>query len=241
MEIYSGIDGCHGGWFLVILAENGEWDFVRIPAANQLLFLLILKNSRLIFIDMPIGLKNTGQFERNCDREARKILGSRMASSVFRVPTRAAVYSTDYDSACIENMKITGKKLSKQSWNIAPRIKAIDRLICENNELLSILHESHPEICFWSLAGEKQLTHPKKTDEGIEERIRILEKYFPETRKLYQQALASIPRKYLARDDILDALVLAISARHVKGCGMKILPEEPETDELGIPMQIVYS
>lgn len=85
----------------------------------------------LILIDIPIGLKNGVHGERLSDLGARRILKARK-SSIFPIPCREAVYVGSYTKACEVNEKITGKRISKQAWNIVPKIRDVDSFLVEN-------------------------------------------------------------------------------------------------------------
>jgi len=52
--------------------------------------------------------------------------------------------------------------------------------------------------------------------------------------------LKAFKRKELARDDILDAMALALTASFPPGT-LCTVPENPEKDNKGLPMEIVYS
>lgn len=54
-----------------------------------------------------------------------------------------------------------------------------------------------------------------------------------------QNALSKYRRKDVARDDILDALVASITAKLSFQKGLKSIPEIPEKDSQGLPMQVV--
>ena len=113
----AGIDGCRGGWLMVILSENGTWEaglfqniaslWERYPACDRL------------FIDIPIGLPED-QSLRICDREARERLGPRR-SSVFPPPVRAAAYAGDYREACRQNAAAPGKRSPGRPGTSPPR------------------------------------------------------------------------------------------------------------------------
>jgi predicted RNase H-like nuclease len=76
-------------------------------------------------------LKNGVQGERLSDLGARRILKARK-SSIFPVPCREAVYMESYEKACEVNEKLTGKRISKQAWNIIPKIRDVDSFLVEN-------------------------------------------------------------------------------------------------------------
>ncbi len=83
------------------------------------------------------------------------------------------------------------------------------------------------------------MAHSKKTAQGFTERFSILTKNYSQTGNIVRQALDQFRRKDLARDDILDALVLAVSARFSAG-KPKTVPLKPPVDKRGLAMEIVY-
>ncbi len=232
---FLGVDGCSKGWFLISIDNDGNFEFNMFDHIDRLWN--EYKNSSLILIDIPIGLPHWRK--RLCDAEARRILGKR-GSSVFPAPSREAINQSDYDRACAMNEKILGKKLSKQSWNISNKIRQVDLLIDRDYLTKSVIRESHPEICFWALAGGNVMIHNKKTKQGAEERIGLLKNLKPFTEEIYHNALGSARREDLAKDDILDAIALAITAGSPSQT-LHTIPEQPERDLKNLPMEIVYT
>ena len=79
----------------------------------------------------------------------------------------------------------------------------------------------------------------KKKQEGAQERLEILTRFLPFAEDCYKDALNTYKRKDVATDDILDAMVGAVTAMHLPR--IKTLPESPITDEEGLAMEIVYA
>ena len=231
---FVGVDGCKKGWFAVALDSGQNWAINAYKSIDELW--QAMNSASMMFIDIPIGLPDSGR--RACDLETRNLLGRRGAS-VFAVPSRKALQSKNYRQACRLNQDVLGVKLSIQTWNITAKIKEIDNWLQRNRQAQSIVRESHPELCFWALAGEHIMGHSKKTAQGFAERCSILQKQYSRTEAIVKQALNQFRRKDLARDDILDALVLAVSARFSAG-KPKTVPLTPPVDEKGRPMEIVY-
>jgi len=232
---YVGVDGCPKGWFAVSIDEQVHHEvniFDHIITLWQ-----HYKDSALILIDIPIGLPHWRR--RLCDVAARKLLGKR-GSSVFPAPSREAIQQSDYENACRVNQKILGKKLSTQSWNICSKIKQVDDLMNQNEQPGKQIRESHPEICFWALAGGRAMIHNKKTAAGFDERLDLLKNVMSNTEQIVAEALQTFRRRDVAKDDILDALALAITAASPSETIMTI-PENPEIDLKGLPMEIVYT
>lgn len=234
---YVGVDGCPGGWFYVGLDREREWLIGLVPTVSALL--QALPQARLLLIDMPIGLRESGGEERYCDRAARKVLGRARASSVFPVPVRAALQAASYEEAGAINRRQSGKGITRQAWNIVPKLCELDTLMQHSGNARERMREAHPEVCFWALNGRRSMQHNKKTPPGRHEREKVLSRYFSAITDLQAYAASHYPRSRLGRDDVLDAAVLALTAWYDRS-GLRSLPEEPERDAYGLAMEIVY-
>lgn len=126
-----------------------------------------------------------------------------------------------------------------QSFNIIPKIKEVDHFMCTKNDYGIDMREMHPEICFWSLNNFKSMAHGKKKKEGFNERIDVLKRHYKHTEAIIEDALSNYLRKELARDDIADALIGAVTAQY--STKLTTLPEVPEIDSQGLPMEMVYA
>jgi predicted RNase H-like nuclease len=83
------------------------------------------------------------------------------------------------------------------------------------------------------------MAHGKKTSEGRSERLKLLSQFFSPTYSLFENAANSYLRRQVALDDIVDALVAAVTAKMGYGCYLTI-PERPGTDAEGLPMEMVF-
>ncbi|MGD0627258.1 MAG: DUF429 domain-containing protein [Thermodesulfobacteriota bacterium] len=234
--IFVGVDGCKKGWFAVKLTDDFEWEvevFEDIDALWTEFY-----DAAAILIDIPIGLKEDGPDERECDVIARKFLGNKRASSVFRPPCRKAVHSPLDRSSGI-NFHITKKRLPLQTLNIVSKIRQVDRILSEEKSAKAVIRETHPEICFWALAGRHPMEYPKKETEGFLERKEILQSVYPLTQNIVERALTTYRRNEVARDDILDALAAAVTAQ-IGFNRFLTIPEIPPVDSKGLRMEMVY-
>nr|WP_258186060.1 DUF429 domain-containing protein [Vibrio splendidus] len=133
------------------------------------------------------------------------------------------------------------KKFSNQTWGIVPKIRELDELI-ESHPNLSI-RESHPEVGFAALKGEP-LTFSKRTLEGKEERISIIQQIAPKWCEGLSLAISKTKRKDVAIDDIYDAFVLMLVAYYAPQ--LSTLPEpsdvggKADVDQNGRVREIVY-
>ena len=212
------------------VAEPGRLVLAEVVAVAD--FAAVLRWTRAcaaVAVDIPIGLSADGR--READFEARRRLGPRR-SSVFPAPPRFVLKATDYEAANSTSKSRFGRGLQKQTFNIVPKIREADASMTP--AMQDSVVESHPEVCFWALGGEQHLMHPKRTRQGQAERMRLLESVYGDpVRRL-------APPKGAARDDLYDACVLAWTASRVAAGTAVHLPNEPQRDERGLRMEIVY-
>lgn len=234
---FAGIDGCKAGWFCVLLDTRGNWSYRLLEHAHALGELVA--DCATALIDIPIGLPDTAPGERQCDREARRLLGRGRGSSVFPAPLRQVLAAASYPEALQCSREAGGRGLSKQTWWIVPKIREVDALLAAAQLQPGSLRECHPELCFWALNGRQAMAHNKKLAAGRQERLAVLRRYFPGCHQLLEQASEAYPRRLLACDDMLDALACAVTAK----CGFgayRTVPEQPPQDSDGRAMEIVY-
>ena len=219
------------------LDGQGAWDVAVYEGIEDLW--RAHREAKHILVDVPVGLRTDGTSERDCDREARRVLGSPRGSSVFPAPCRPALEAKDHAGASEVNRGATGRGLSIQSWAIMPKINEVDRFRRSRSEARAVVREVHPEVLFWALNGGEGLAHKKKSREGYQERLEILQRLNPHAGDIISHGLSRWKRKEVARDDLLDALAAAVTAELGRN-GLQTIPEEPETDRDGIRMEMVY-
>ena len=231
-----GADGCRSGWFYFGI-EGSSYAY---GTASTLAILLDRVPARgRLFVDMPIGLARAGEPERGCDAQARAVLGERR-SSVFTAPVREVLDATDAGDANRRSKRLTGKGLARQSFNSMPKIVEVDRLMRASARARRTVREVHPELCFWSFAGGTPMRFAKKTREGREERLALLSALWPPARVAVARAYFDYGGAEVGRDDVIDALVVALTA-HAPRSGLRTLPPRPRRDSEGLRMAMVYA
>lgn len=232
---FVGVDGCLKGWFAVAFQNHSQWSVEIFPGIADLW--ATHRDATLILIDIPIGLPFATP--RRCDVEARKILKHRR-SSIFPAPARESLGATTYQDACRINQQVLGRKISLQTWQISQKIREVDALLLREARARQLIRESHPEVCFWALAGGHLMAAAKKTAAGIRQRLTLLQHRCSDAMSLFEFAKAKFLRQQLALDDIVDALALAVVAAAGSDF-LQNLPAEPEQDVEHLPMEIVYT
>lgn len=135
----------------------------------------------------------------------------------------------------MESKQNCGKKISKQTFAILPRIRDVDIILRESPILLESVYEVHPEVSFVHWNGGRPLQHPKKSGFGFIERIKLVEKVFGSSPNYVRGV---VPRNQATDDDILDAFAALWTAQRIhQGTAVKIC-EKDERDIYRFPMQI---
>ena len=233
MQVVCGADGCRAGW--VVISKDldlGSISWRLCSTAHELVY--SQPTLHIIALDIPIGLPDKGP--RVCDLEARRLLEPGRASSVFTAPIRPVLHATGYRDACDIRFKAEGKKVSRQAWAIVPKIRDVDTLLCHDSELRARVHEVHPEVSFYFLAGEHPLRHSKKSKIGREERCALLEPMFGQW---LRAALKEFGKSACAEDDVLDAFVALWTAGRIASGVSQTIPSQPPRDAFGLRMAIV--
>ena len=208
----AGLDGWKHRWAVVIL-EDGRFASAR-PVDDLAQFLDTHPDLAAVAIDIPIGLPEAGA--RQADMEARSFLGPR-ASTLFVTPPREVLAKDTYGAANQLSKDKHGRGISKQSYNLKPKIDEVGALDDTR------LHEVHPEVTFRALAGEP--IEPKKSWSGQQVRRRLLEDAGIEIPEDLGELNKAPP------DDVLDAAAAAWTAHRIALGKAECLPARPKRGE----------
>lgn len=223
-----GIDGARGGWLAVAL--HGD-RVAEVTCVADLAALLDRAGDVPTGIDIPIGLVDTPR--RAADVAARSRLG-RVASSVFAAPCRAVVDAfragdlTDHAAATALSRLVTGTGISRQTWNIVPKIAEVDALVDRG----ATPYEVHPELAFRLRAGRPLAG--KRTWNGLMARLDLLR-----TLGIVLPTRIDGCGARVAPDDVVDAAIVAwtVAGLH-RPAGLDSHPPEPREFDRGRPVAI---
>jgi predicted RNase H-like nuclease len=230
-----GVDGCRGGWLVATADASLSALSFSLVADLASLVARAEAGDAIIAIDMPIGLGDDGP--RACDLAARRLLGRPRASSVFPAPCRAALAATTYRRACALSRRTLGVALSRETFNLLPKIRQVDALMTP--VLQEFVREVHPEVVFALLAGRgRGLPYPKRTPAGERLRLSLLRRVAPGfdpgavRRRLGPASVAG--------DDVIDAVACLVAAARIRRGEALVLPEDAVArDARGLRMEIV--
>jgi predicted RNase H-like nuclease len=226
-----------------VLTECGQSSIRKIANLSDLID--SIPQFDIIAVDVPIGLLDCYQVGgRECDRLARRRLGQARGRSVFPAPVRCVLEALNmsplpvadkHQEACRLSRASAphAKGISRQTFNILPKIREADDLLQACPELRPVVREIHPELCLYDLAG-RPMTHRKASQAGKDERRAALGPAFSDLDLIERNGGAV----GLDVEDILDAAAACWSAgRLAAGLG-RSLPEIVPHDSTGLPMAI---
>lgn len=229
--MFVGVDGCRGGWIAV--SDWGGSIDARVHD-NWLSLVGDANPDALIAVDIPIGLPARGA--RTYDVEARRFLGVPRGSSVFPAPVRACLVSGSYEAVAARHRRADGRGLSKQAFNLLPKIRQLDEYLLEHTRDIPRIYEVHPEVSFATWNGGQALLHSKVKAAGRAEREQLIDAIWQgERERLWSRARFGGCRP----DDLNDAFAaLWTAVRIARGTACR-RPRAMETDEHGLRMEIV--
>jgi predicted RNase H-like nuclease len=225
----AGVDGTMRGWVAVLCDDD-----LGRPEARFLEKLADLPRTlRVVAVDVPMGLPDRG--DREADRLARLALGEPRRRSVFPCPPRCVLGALDWEEACARSERNDGRRLSKQTFAILPKIAEADALLRSEEWARQCLYEVHPELSFALWSGAP-MRYRKKSPAGREERRRFIADLFGPA--AFAGAREAVRGHGVAQDDLADAFAAAWSARRILTGRAERFPEKRVVDGEGLVMQI---
>jgi predicted RNase H-like nuclease len=246
----AGADGCKAGWIAVwrhpgAAPETGVFaTFAELVA--------FLPADAAIAVDMPIGLPEfSGHGGRGPEALVRPLLGERQ-SSVFSIPSRAALYADTADFTTLDAWYEAHRRASEvaratsnppraisiQAFGIFSKIRELDGLLRARPDLKGRIIESHPEVAFWALNGRRAMTLSKKVKGRVNPAGMAERKVLLADRGMPRSFLDRAPPRGADEDDFLDAAaVMLVAERFSRGEAM-CFPDPPGADAHGLPVAI---
>jgi predicted RNase H-like nuclease len=230
----AGADGCRAGW-VVVVSDAGDTRVDVVPTFTEVV--RAAGQARVIGVDMPIGFLDVAEpGGRDCDRQARRLLGRR-GCCVFSPPVRGALRARTYADALAANRASSAARLgiSIECFGLFDKLREVDRLLARRPELRRRVHEVHPELAFRAMAAADAGLAPKRSPAGRARRLRLLAQHFTDLARRVAR-----PPRGAAVDDVLDAHAVCWSAARIARGGAVCLRGRPAVDRCGRPMVIWY-
>jgi predicted RNase H-like nuclease len=216
---------CATGWLVAVAKLHGTTFAPEDPRILER-FIDVLDQRpafATIALNAPIGyLEEYRPRGRDCDREARAILGRRGAA-IQSAPIRPQIE----DGA---NAPAVG--LSAVTQKLLPRYREVAAEMAPYNQ--RTVYEVNSELSFFQLNEDKPLQWSKRTQRGQEERRTLLARKIPGGERIFDAQLARVPYSHM-----LDVAAFMWTARRIFARAGTRVPQDPQWDEQGLRMEIV--
>ena len=234
MAIVAGVDGCKTGWLWV--AKNFDTGLITSDVFGSAQELIQQEMKPVITtVDIPIGLTEAGP--RQCDIEARQLLGPRR-SSIFPAPIRSLLQADTREHADAIRREIEDKGVSAQSFAIFKKVLEFDKILSAQPHLQDRVKEIHPEVCFWAWNDKHPMSYNKKSDDGRAERHNLVVKHFGVG--VVEEVRIKYPVKCVSHDDIYDAFAALWTAERIYESKAGLIPDPSLCDMRGLHMEMWY-
>jgi predicted RNase H-like nuclease len=229
-EVLAGVEPCNGGWLVVSGRLVGTTLAYQPPQVFTTFRDLIdwKPAFQIIAVNAPLGFPaSPARGGRQCDHEARRMLGRHHWHAVPSAPTRAALNADTFDDAVLVDPHLT-----RQAWTYASQVREVADEMAPYWQ--RTLFEVNPELSFYALNKCKPLNYTRGTRQGFSERCWLLEDAMPGLDEVFA-GCDSLPA---TTRQIIGACANLWSARRIRAHAAVRVPADPDWDDLGIRMEI---
>ena len=191
----------------------------------------------VVAIDMPLGLPSEHGW-RECEEEARQLLGPDRRDTVFMSPPLWLMDDRDPERERSWGRGVTRGQARENPRRLLDRCREVREVLDPgtlDRQARPRAAEVHAEVCFWKLNDSRPTQFEKRKQEGHEERQELLSREFAgvaeardEVKRLHQT---------LHDYDLWDAAAAAWTARRIASNAAEILGSD-EQDGTGYPLSI---
>jgi predicted RNase H-like nuclease len=227
----AGVVPYPGGWLTATAKLQGITMSPEEPKVfSSILAVLDYKPAfQVIALFSPVGLLEVPTpGGRQCDRDARALLGRPRSAAVVSAPARPAVLAASHAQAVAAN----GGRLGAVGWRLMKRVAEVEGEMAPYWQ--RTVFEVHPELSFYQLNDDRSVRYAKHTQAGRAERRALLETRLPGVDRVLE---ARLPRVTAAH--LFDAAACLWTARRIISRQVDRVPRDPEWDAKGLRMEIV--
>ena len=163
---------------------------------------------------------------RTCDQQARQLLGWPRSGAIGSPPSRTYMRTHDHDLRARKGLNPINARMMRRYAEVAEEMQPYRQ---------RQVFEVHPELSFYQLNDDKPMQHSKHTDEGVEERRRLVVSKIPGADEVLDAQVGG----GVTAVHLLDAMADMVTARRIAARAVTRLPEDPEWDEQGVRMELL--
>lgn len=227
----AGVEPIPGAWLVV----PGRLQGVSLFPEEPLVFATIgeVLDQRpayeIVALHAPVGLLDTpNDGPRECEREARRLLGWPRMAAVVPAPVRAALGARTWKQAVRRN-----GGMSPVTWAMLDHAAEVDAEVAPYRQRQ--LSEVHPELAFYELNGRTPVAAGRADAAGRAAREQLLRGKIQGVERVLDAQVSGVRREHL-----VDAVADLWTARRIAARAAVRLPQDPVWDSTGLRMEIVY-
>jgi predicted RNase H-like nuclease len=230
-RVLAGITPIRAGWLVASGKLVGIQLFPEEPRISATFRSLLdeIPQIDVIAVNSPIGLPTAApRGGRGADKEARSVLGFPHAGAIGTAPVRRSLACRGYDEARRRN----GGQLDIVTWQLYDKIRELDDEM--EPYLQRRVFEVRSELSFLQLNEDQPMRYAKVARGGRKERLDLLRRRMPGVDRILN---ADVKATGAA---LADAAACLWTARRIAARAAHRLPADPEWDDKGLRMEIVY-
>lgn len=227
-RLIAGVEPCPGGWLLVGARLQGISAFPTepevFPTFAEILDYRPAFDVIAIHCHLSFPEEDTAG-GRTCDKLARQLLGWPRAGAIGSPPSRHYLRTGDLDARARKGLNPINARMMRRYAEVADEMQPYRQ---------RQVFEVHPELSFYQLNDDKPMLHSKYSEEGVEERRRLVAARIPGVDVVLDATVPGVSARHL-----LDASADMVTARRIAARAVDRLPEDPEWDEQGVRMELL--
>jgi predicted RNase H-like nuclease len=225
-DLVAGVKPCATGWLVAGAKLHGTTFAPEEPRVLDT-FIDVLDQRpafAAIALNAPVGYLDTVRAGgRDCDREARALVGRR----------GGAIQSAPIHAQFEESANGSSVGMSAVTQKLLPRYREVALEMAPYRQ--RTVYEVSSEMSFYQLNEEHPLRWSKRSQAGQEERRALLERKIPGGERIYDYRLPRVPYSHM-----LDVAAFMWTARRIFARAAIRIPQDPQWDERGLRMEILW-
>jgi predicted RNase H-like nuclease len=226
----AGVTPCPGGWLVLPARLAGVTMVAEEAFVVRRLAEVLDYRPKFEFagINAPMGLSDepSGKF-RECDEEARELIGWPRMVGITPVPSRAALRAPSRDAALKLEPWLTKDDLRRFRW------------YKEAEQELQPFHQrsfysGNPDLSFQVMNGDVKLKTSPFHEDGRIERLELVRARMPGV----DEVISRVPPQGAGPTHMLQAAAMLWTGRRASGRAVSRLPMDPKWDTAGMRMEL---
>jgi predicted RNase H-like nuclease len=227
----AGVTPCPGGWLVLPARLAGITMVAEEAFVVRTLVEVLDYRPKFDFagINAPMGFHDepVAKF-RDCDEEARDMIGWPRVVGIRPVPSRAALRAPSRDDALKLEPWLTKDDLRRFRW-----YKEVERDIQPFHQ--RSFYSANPDLSFQVMNGDQPLTTSPFHEDGRIERLELIRSRMPGV----DEVISRVPPAGAGPTHMLQAAAMLFTGRRASGRAVNRLPADPTWDIAGLRMELV--